>query len=100
MTQLSLEFDSRRLARKSDPATSHAAAEDTKAFRARHVATIWNALKERGPMTKDEIAAVTGLDHVAVARRMVELEAKKLAERTSETRPSATGRAATVWRGL
>lgn len=98
--QLGLEFDAKKLSRRADPATSHAAGEDTKAFRARHVATIWNALKEHGPMTKDEIADVTKLDHVAVARRMKELEERKLARRTDLTRPSKTGREATVWEGV
>ena len=83
------------LARNTDPFTSHQAAARTE-FRARHIATIYAALKT-GPMTKDEIADRTNLDHVAVARRMTEMEAKGLVRRTDLTRPSKTGRECTVW---
>lgn len=87
------------LARTTDPITSHQAAAKTD-FKARHIAKIYAALKEKGPMTKDEIADSTGLDHVAVARRMAAMEDKGLVRRTILTRPSRTGRECTVWKAI
>lgn len=69
MTQLDLP-----LARASDPATSHEAADRAKRFQCRHVALIYCALQDHGPMNKDAISVKTKLDPVAVARRGKEME--------------------------
>lgn len=47
--------------------------------------------------TKDDIAANTGLDAVAVARRMVEIEMSGRVERAGYGK-LASGRPATLWR--
>jgi hypothetical protein len=98
MDQIALNFDEHVLVRSRDPLTSVVAAMRTKEFRARHVAKIWAALKDAGPngLTKDELAAWTGLDHIAVARRMRE-GIGRLWLVSDMTRPSKTGRAETVW---
>ena len=64
MTQLDLP-----LARRTDAATSHAAAKRAVVFKARHEAKIWQALKDYVILIPSEIAYHTGLDAVAVSRR-------------------------------
>jgi len=84
------------LARRDDPDTSKEAAARVYEFKARHLALIAAALSAGGK-TKDEIATVTRLDHIAVARRMKEGEERKLWRRTDERRASRTGRREIVW---
>lgn len=85
------------LARKTDPVTSKAAASAAQAFAAGHCRQILDSLREHGPQTKDELARHTGLDSVAVARRMAQLRDQLLVRDSGLTRPTVTGRAATVW---
>lgn len=82
--QLSI-FDPPR-ARRTDASTSHAAARKAESFIVSHRNRIMAALDRPG--TIYEIAARSGLDHVAVARRMIELQRKpfELAEPTDEKR--------------
>jgi predicted transcriptional regulator len=84
-------------ARIADPATSQAAGAAAAAFICDHHAKIIAALEVGGPGTIYEVEARTGIDHVAVARRMKELEMQKLVLRTGDTRPSPLGRQCTVW---
>jgi len=58
-------------ARRHDPETSHAAAEKAARFIASHRNKIMAAIVE--PMTPREIAAKSGIDYVAVQRRLIEL---------------------------
>jgi len=74
------------LSRINDPQTSKKAGEKTKEFRARHIAKIWNCLKDNGSKTYKEIALLTGLEPVAVARRRKEMEENHLIEVLEETR--------------
>ena len=94
-----LDFSGR--ARRDDPATSHAAARRVGEFGHVHHAVILTALEARGPATIYELAERTGLDHVAVARRMSELAGgvpgTGRVHRTGETRPGPTGRQCDVW---
>jgi len=80
--QMAIDF----LARKTDPVTSHQAAEKAESFKARHIAHIWNALKDHGKLTPREISTITGLDYHAVQRRGAEMERKKLIVRGAETK--------------
>jgi hypothetical protein len=64
-----------QLARRTDPATSHAAARGAVRFSGSHKARIMEALKE-GPRTAAGIAAMTGLSVVQVDRRLPELQAQ------------------------
>jgi DNA-binding MarR family transcriptional regulator len=85
MMQLSLDIPPVR-SRRTDPATSKRAGERAETFAPRHISIIWNALRERGPMTPREIARVTGLDYHAVQRRGKELEQKGLIVRGVDER--------------
>lgn len=95
--QLALDLAPR--ARRRDPATSHAAAAQAGQRAQHHAALILGALVQAGErgLTNHEAAGVTGLDHVAVARRLPELERAGQARPTDATRLSPSGRAARVW---
>lgn len=82
MNQLAIDFAP--LSRRGDPITSHKAAERAGVFKSRHIAKIWGALKDIGPMVPKSIADVTGLDYHAVQRRGAEMERKKLITRGPE----------------
>lgn len=60
------------LARRTDPATSRAAADRALDFKAGHEAAIYAAICERGAtgVTMHEIARITGLESVQVGRRL------------------------------
>ena len=83
------------LARSTDLPTSHAAAASAVRFARDHEARILAALVR--PMTCYEIAEATGLDHVAVARRMRKLVDDAKVSASDETRAGPTGRQCTVW---
>jgi transcription initiation factor IIE alpha subunit len=84
-------------ARNSDPVTSHMAANQvttpTKHFQIIHLALI-----EHGAMGKDQIAAKTGLDPNAVARRLPELQRLGLAATTGKLVESKAGRKEREWK--
>jgi predicted ArsR family transcriptional regulator len=84
-------------ARRTDPATSHAAARSAHALAADHNARILAALRQWGAMGKDGIAHRTGLSGVAVARRLTELERTGLVMLTGRTVESDTGRQEREW---
>lgn len=73
MNQLALAFEPVR-ARRTDPATSQRAASKVDRFAGGHFAKILAALGELTAGTYREIAFEAGLEPVAVARRMRELE--------------------------
>lgn len=83
-------------ARASDPLTSHVAAASALPLAKHHAALIIAALA-KGPGTIYALAERSGLDHVAVARRMKELERQSLVRLTGETAPSPSGRPCGVW---
>ena len=84
MSQLALSF-SAPLSRRSDPETSRAAAEKSADFRAKHEARIFGAIFEAGERGANyrEIAAATGLEPVAVARRLKGMERRGLITRSA-----------------
>jgi len=94
---MQLELDMSQRARRSDPETSHEAAARAKDFTSGHYAAIRLALLEHGPMSIYEIGTKTGLTHVQVARRTAEMNGVMI-ERTSDKRPSPSGRGCHVWR--
>jgi len=65
--------------RRSDPATSHAAATNAERFASTHAARILAALKD-GPATAHKIADMTGLTVVQVDRRLPEMARAGLCE--------------------
>lgn len=96
--QLPLPFGPHKLARRYDPATSRAAAEDAKSLRARHHAEILCAIAD-GPGNAWEIAERIGrgISGVQVCRRLAELERKGLVHDTGRTSPTPSGRAARMF---
>lgn len=85
-------------ARSSDPDTSHSAAARAIEFSGKHAAAIFTWLADHPTGgTKDEIADGTGVDSIAVARRMAGLCASGVYD-SGERRKSRTGRASIVWK--
>ncbi len=95
--QLTINFDCEPGARRSDPATSHSAAQQAKAMAARHHRIILACLKSHGPSGKDRIATLTSLTGVAVCRRLTELERTKQIRTTGRTVSSTAGRQEREW---
>lgn len=93
-------LSTRRLARRTDPATSHVAAARTVEFRANHAGRILAALQDHGPMTVCELERVTGIPQHAIGKRMGELERAKVAAPTGETRLSVSNRPERVWSAI
>ena len=72
------------LARRTDPATSHAAVNKAAAVAPSHRNIIADCLREHGPLTVKQIAERTGLTQYAASKRLPELERLGLAEPTGE----------------
>lgn len=83
MNQLALSLDP-PLARTRDPHTSKAAASRAREFAANHEARILGHMHGRPAMHYREIAAATGMEPVAVARRLRGLERKGCIRRDGE----------------
>ena len=90
-------FSPTALARRNDPATSHATAMMAGGVRADHIKRILAALR-LGPASKDEIGARANLIGHAVGKRMPELRRAGLVELTGASRRSASGRPEREWR--
>ena len=84
-------------ARETDPLTSHKAAEEIKEVAPQHMDLIYNCLLEHGPMGKDGIARLTGLNPNQVARRLPELQKVGLVATTGQTVYSDAGRSEREW---
>lgn len=84
--------------RRTDPGTSHAAGQSMVMAAATHRSQIWKALHRCGPMGCYEIADITGLMPVAVARRMAELVGQGLCRRVKDRHEvTPSGRNGSVW---
>lgn len=97
MTQMALDFEPRTRARRTDPATSHAAADAAARFWATQAGKVLDCLRKHGPQGKTNIARRTGLTGVQVDRRLPDLEARGLALPTSQTELSDAGREERIW---
>lgn len=86
--------------RRSDPLTSHQAAEAAQEFASSHCGIILAALKQYGPMGKTKLSVKTQISDVAVARRLADLEKMNLAKPTGDTEPSRTNRQERIWCAL
>ena len=84
-------------ARKTDPHTSLKAAEEIKEVAPQHMDLIYNCLLEHGPLGKDGIARLTGLNPNQVARRLPELKKVGLVATTGQTVYSDAGRSEREW---
>lgn len=88
-------------ARKTDPITSHMAADQITDVATIHHAMIIDCLKRHGPMGKDGIATHTNMngfaDGNAVARRLPEIEKMGMVETTGRLVNSRSGRKEREW---
>jgi hypothetical protein len=94
---------SRLLARRSDPASSHAAAAEVieNGTHANQMAELLTWLREHpGDYTSLEISRLSGLDRYAVARRLPSLERAGLVERLPIRPCTITGRPSIPRRAL
>jgi hypothetical protein len=95
------EFDftpsPRKLARKTDPGTSHRSAERVSEFSGEHHRKIYEALSRLKDGISYEIAKEAGMEPAAVFRRLNELEKGKRIFLTGKERPGPTGRMCRVW---
>lgn len=98
--EVSLPLFEQSHARKDDPQTSKDAARQASVVAASHCFMILEALKAHGPMGKTRLAAKTGIDHVAVCRRLADLKAANLALPTGDTEKSGTNRDERIWQAL
>lgn len=92
-------FHGHARARKSDPVTSHQAAAEVEASgtAARHHRMILDTLIREDGLTSDEIAKFAGLDRVAAARRMKELETEGRIRRGPPRKSVVSGRPGVTW---
>lgn len=98
--QLAIDFDARKLARRTDPATSHAAAASAKELRARDHLAIVACLRQHGPLDGRRIMRLLGwTDPGKVTRRLPEI-ADRLIRRTGRTVLNETGRQADEWEAI
>lgn len=74
--------DARLLSRRTDPETSHAAAERSAHFASSHAGRILAVLRSEGPGTPEHIGRFTGLTTVQIDRRLHEMQAKGLIRTT------------------
>ena len=91
-------FDPERMARRTDPATSHAAAESMRDAVGRHHRLILGALDVAERLSAQQIADRTDIDYVAVGKRTSELIDAGLIERNGTTHTNRSGRDADQYR--
>ena len=85
-------------ARRTDPLTSHAAAEAIYAQIPNLEAVVLRHLRSRSDgLTIDELVDITGIDKVTLSPRLRPLCKKGLAFESGATRPGKSGRQQTVW---
>ena len=90
-------FDMPALARRADPATSHATAAMAGGVRADHEKRILAALR-LGPASKDGIAERANLSGHVVGKRLRQMEREGLIEVTGAERLSDSNRLEREWR--
>ena len=83
--------------RATDPIESFEAADSIKEVSAKHHEIILECLEKNGPLGKDGIAALTGLDGNQIARRLNELKVMCLIFLTGKTVKSNSGRNEREW---
>ena len=98
-------FEPRKLARTTDPNTSHEAASRVGEFGNRHHAIIRAVLRQRGDGTAHEIAEQCDLEAHAIGKRLDEMWRAKMIDPVLDektglnlTRPTPSGRSARVWK--
>lgn len=96
--QLAFDMPSVPAARRTDPITSHLAAQRAREMAMQHHTLILDVLRKYGPMGKDGIASrLRTLDGVAVCRRLTELQRMGDIALTGKHVTSSAGRAEREW---
>ena len=90
-------LDSFPRVRKDDPITSYEAADSIKDAASKHHKIIHDCLEEYGPLGKDGIARLTGLESNQVARRMNEMKVIGMVFLTGKNVKSKSGRNEREW---
>lgn len=83
--------------RKDDPITSFEAADSIKEVSAKHHKIIFECLEQHGPLGKDGIARLTGLESNQIARRLNEMKTLSLISLTGNNVKSNSGRNEREW---
>jgi predicted transcriptional regulator len=83
--------------RKDDPITSYEAADSIKEAASKHHKIIHDCLEANGPLGKDGIARLTGLESNQVARRLNEMSVMGLIFLTGNKVKSNSGRNEREW---
>jgi predicted transcriptional regulator len=83
--------------RKDDPITSFEAADSIKEVASKHHKIIHDCLEQNGPLGKDGIAKLTGLESNQVARRLNEMKVIGLISLTGKKVKSNSGRNEREW---
>jgi predicted transcriptional regulator len=83
--------------RKDDPITSFEAADSIKEAASKHHKIIHDCLEQHGPLGKDGIAKLTGLESNQVARRLNEMKVIGLISLTGKKVKSNSGRNEREW---
>jgi hypothetical protein len=83
--------------RKDDPITSFEAADSIQESAAKHHKIIQECLKDNGPLGKDGIARLAGLESSQVARRLNEMKVLGLISLTGNNVKSDSGRNEREW---
>jgi DNA-binding MarR family transcriptional regulator len=86
-------FQDGRLARTTDPQSSHDAAERVRPLIPGQKRLVLEALREHGPHTSKDLARLADLDRYMVARRLPDMERDGLVERVP-------GEVPVVWRAV
>lgn len=84
-------------ARSLDPATSHAAADQAQDLARQHFNLIVHCLQRFGPLGKDGISYLIGLNGHQVGKRLPELQKMGYIELTGRTTKSKSGRNEREW---
>jgi predicted transcriptional regulator len=83
--------------RNDDPITSYEAADSIKEVASKHHKIIHDCLEQHGPLGKDGIARLTGLESNQIARRLKEMKVIGLIYLTGKTVKSNSGRKEREW---
>jgi DNA-binding transcriptional ArsR family regulator len=99
--QLDLFVHPARMARSSDPVTSHEAAADAKVNARTHRASALRLLREHpAGLTDFELADLTGLQQTSIGKRRGELRDAGLVINSGRKRPAPSGSLSIVWQAL
>jgi hypothetical protein len=83
--------------RKDDPSTSYEAADSIVEAASKHHKIIHDCLQQNGPLGKDGISLITGLQSNQVARRLNEMKVLGLISLTGNNVKSNSGRNEREW---